>query len=106
MLFSVSVFHRALFIVSFYFLCRRPRGTGFLKFKTVEAANTVISTASATSGMDILLNGRPLKVFKALDNKSADDKELQKAKNEVHDHRNLYLAKVFFLLCNSCGAGY
>jgi len=55
--------------------------------------------------MDILLNGRPLKVFKALDNKSADDKELQKAKNEVDDHRNLYMPKVCFLLCNSCGAG-
>ena len=101
----VSVFYRALFIVSFYSLCRWPRGIGFLKFKTVESANIVISTAGATSGMGILLKGRPLKVLKALDKKSVDDKELEKAKNEVHDHRNLYLAKVCFLLCNSCGAG-
>ena len=43
--------------------------------------------------------------FLGLDKKSVDDKELEKAKNEVHDHRNLYLAKVCFLLCNSCGAG-
>jgi nucleolar protein 4 len=35
-----------------------------------------------------------LKVLKALDKKSAHDKELERAKNEVHDHRNLYLAKV------------
>lgn len=48
-----------------------------------------------------MLKGRPLKVLKALDKKSAHDKELEKAKNnEVNDHRNLYLAKVCLLLCN------
>ncbi|XP_027910823.1 RNA-binding protein 28 [Vigna unguiculata] len=73
---------------------KRPRGTGFLKFKTVEAADTAISAAIAASGTGILLKGRPLKVLKALDKKSAHDKELEKAKNnEVNDHRNLYLAK-------------
>ncbi|KAJ1388614.1 RNA-binding domain superfamily [Sesbania bispinosa] len=77
---------------------KRPRGTGFLKFKTVEAAETAISTASAASGMGILLKGRPLKVLKALDKKSAHDKELEKAKNEVHDHRNIYLAKEGLIL--------
>lgn len=81
--------------------CRRPRGTGFLKFKTVEAANAAISAAIAASGTGILLKGRLLKVLKALDKKSAHDKELEKAKNEVNDHRNLYLAKVCLLLCNS-----
>lgn len=96
----LCLFHRALFIVSFT-QCRRPRGTGFLKFKTVEAANTAISAAIAASGTGILLKGRPLKVLKALDKKSAHDKELEKAKNEVNDHRNLYLAKVCLLLCNS-----
>ncbi|KAJ1391551.1 RNA-binding domain superfamily [Sesbania bispinosa] len=77
---------------------KRPRGTGFLKFKTVEAAETAISTASAASGMGILLKGRPLKVLKALDKKSAHDKELEKAKNEVHDHRNIYLTKEGLIL--------
>ncbi|KAK7314245.1 hypothetical protein VNO77_39459 [Canavalia gladiata] len=77
---------------------KRPRGTGFLKFKTIEAADTAISTASAASGVGILLKGRPLKVLKALDKKSAHEKELEKAKNEVHDHRNLYLAKEGLIL--------
>ncbi|XP_027354277.1 RNA-binding protein 28 isoform X2 [Abrus precatorius] len=77
---------------------KRPRGTGFLKFKTVEAANTAISAASNASGLGILLKGRPLKVLKALDKKSAHDKELEKAKSEVHDHRNLYLAKEGLIL--------
>ncbi|KAF1897278.1 hypothetical protein Lal_00034981 [Lupinus albus] len=72
---------------------KRPRGTGFLKFKTIEAADAAISAASAASGMGILLKGRPLKVLKALDKKSAQDKEVEKAKNEIQDHRNLYLAK-------------
>ncbi|ESW05803.1 hypothetical protein PHAVU_011G210900 [Phaseolus vulgaris] len=83
---------------------KRPRGTGFLKFKTVEAANTAISTAIAASGTGILLQGRPLKVLKALDKKSAHDKELEKAKNEVHDHRNLYLAKEGLILEGSTAA--
>ncbi|KAG4969095.1 hypothetical protein GLYMA_12G236300v4 [Glycine max] len=86
------------FVPVLHQVTKRPRGTGFLKFKTVEAANTVISTARAASGMGILLKGRPLKVLKALDKKSAHDKELEKAKNEVHDHRNLYLAKEGLIL--------
>ncbi|KAG5130791.1 hypothetical protein JHK84_037188 [Glycine max] len=86
------------FVPVLHQVTKRPRGTGFLKFKTVEAANTAISTASAASGMGILLKGRPLKVLKALDKKSAHDKELEKAKNEVHDHRNLYLAKEGLIL--------
>ncbi|KAF1885473.1 hypothetical protein Lal_00029362 [Lupinus albus] len=77
---------------------KRPRGTGFLKFKTVEAADAAISAASAASGVGILLKGRPLKVLKALDKKSAQDKEVEKAKNEVQDHRNLYLAKEGLIL--------
>ncbi|KAI9123386.1 hypothetical protein K1719_004686 [Acacia pycnantha] len=72
---------------------KRPRGTGFLKFKTAEAADAAVSTATAASGLGILLKGRPLKVLRALDKKSAHDMELKKAKNDNHDHRNLYLAK-------------
>ncbi|XP_019449599.1 PREDICTED: RNA-binding protein 28-like isoform X2 [Lupinus angustifolius] len=77
---------------------KRPRGTGFLKFKTVEAADAAISAASTASGTGILLKGRPLKVLKALDKKSAQDKEVEKAKNEIQDHRNLYLAKEGLIL--------
>ncbi|XVF67767.1 hypothetical protein PTKIN_Ptkin10aG0148600 [Pterospermum kingtungense] len=72
---------------------KRPRGTGFLKFKTVDAAIAAVSAANAASGLGIFLKGRQLKVLKALDRKSAHDKELEKAKVEEHDHRNLYLAK-------------
>ncbi|KAL2326435.1 hypothetical protein Fmac_025493 [Flemingia macrophylla] len=86
------------FVPVLHQVTKRPRGTGFLKFKTAEAANTAISTASSASGMGMLLKGRPLKVLKALDKKSAHDKELEKAKNEVHDHRNLYLAQEGLIL--------
>ncbi|KAF3435750.1 hypothetical protein FNV43_RR22842 [Rhamnella rubrinervis] len=74
---------------------KRPRGTGFLKFKTADAAAAAASAANATSGLGIFLKGRQLKVLKALDKNSAHDMELKKAKekSEDHDHRNLYLAK-------------
>ncbi|XVE67017.1 hypothetical protein DITRI_Ditri08aG0126400 [Diplodiscus trichospermus] len=72
---------------------KRPRGTGFLKFKTIDAATAAVSAAAAASGLGIFLKGRQLKVLKALDRKSAHNKELEKAKVEEHDHRNLYLAK-------------
>ncbi|XP_007042088.2 PREDICTED: RNA-binding protein 28 [Theobroma cacao] len=72
---------------------KRPRGTGFLKFKTIDAAIAAVSAVNAASGLGIFLKGRQLKVLKALDRKSAHDKELEKAKVEEHDHRNLYLAK-------------
>lgn len=81
-----------------YLACgRRPRGTGFLKFKTVDAAAAAVSAANAASGLGIFLKGRSLKIMKALDKKSAHDIELKKAQSEDHDHRNLYLAKVDFL---------
>ncbi|KAJ4827479.1 hypothetical protein Tsubulata_006825 [Turnera subulata] len=72
---------------------KRPRGTGFLKFKTEDAAASAVSAANLTSGLGIFLKGRKLTVLKALDKKSAHDKEMEKTKAEVHDHRNLYLAK-------------
>lgn len=75
---------------------RRPKGTGFLKFKTADAAAAALSAANATSGLGIFLKGRQLKVMEALDKNSAHDMELKKAKanSEDHDNRNLYLAKV------------
>lgn len=72
---------------------KRPRGTGFLKFTTPDAADAAVSAASDAPGMGIFLKGRQLKVLKALDKKSADDKALEKSKKETEDHRNLYLAK-------------
>ncbi|KAL8096921.1 uncharacterized protein LOC141683188 [Apium graveolens] len=72
---------------------KRPKGTGFLKFKSIEAADAAISAASAAAGLGIIVKGRQLKVMKALDKNSAHSKELEKTKKEDHDHRNLYLAK-------------
>ncbi|KAM3376979.1 RNA-binding protein 28 [Capsicum galapagoense] len=77
---------------------KRPRGTGFLKFKTAESAEAAISAASAADGLGVFLKGRQLKIFKALDKKAAHDKELQKTKKEDNDHRNLYLAKEGLIL--------
>ncbi|KAF5727175.1 putative RNA-binding family protein [Tripterygium wilfordii] len=71
---------------------KRPRGTGFLKFKTVDAVTAAISAANAESALGIFLKGRQLKVLKALDKKSATDKVMEKTKIETHG-RNLYLAK-------------
>lgn len=73
---------------------RRPRGTAFLKFGTAVAADAAVSAANAASGLGIVINGRSLKVLKALDKESAHKKGLEKTKNEVQDRRNLYLAKV------------
>lgn len=53
-----------------------------------------MSAANVTSGLGILLKGRQLTVLRALDKKSAHEKEMEKTKTEDHDHRNLYLAKV------------
>ncbi|KAK6916606.1 RNA recognition motif domain [Dillenia turbinata] len=73
-------------------ITKRPRGTGFLKFITADAADAAVS-ASNVAGVGISLKGRQLTVLKALDKKSAHEKEFQKKKTEDHDHRNLYLAK-------------
>ncbi|XP_030523178.1 RNA-binding protein 28 [Rhodamnia argentea] len=81
------------FVPVLHKITQRPKGTGFLKFKIVDAANDAISAASVTSGVGIFLRGRQLTVLRALDKKSAHQKELDKAKPEDHDHRNLYLAK-------------
>jgi len=81
-------------------MCRRPRGTGFLKFSTADAADAAVAAANSAPGLGIFLKGRQLKVLKALDKKSADDKALEKSKNENQDHRHLYLAKVY-LSCPS-----
>ncbi|VAI23513.1 unnamed protein product [Triticum turgidum subsp. durum] len=74
-------------------LTKRPRGTGFLKFSTAEAADAAVSAANAAPGLGIFVKSRPLNVKKALDKESAHKKELEKGKNEVEDRRNLYLSK-------------
>ncbi|XP_028081662.1 RNA-binding protein 28 isoform X2 [Camellia sinensis] len=81
------------FIPVLHQITKRPRGTGFLKFKTIDAADAAFSAANAAAGLGILLKGRQLKVLRALDKKAAHDKDLEKTKKEDHDHRNLYLAK-------------
>ncbi|GAV72115.1 RRM_1 domain-containing protein/RRM_6 domain-containing protein [Cephalotus follicularis] len=81
------------FIPVLHPVTKRPRGTAFLKFKTIDAATAAVSAANAASSLGFFLKGRQLTVLKALDKKSAHDKELQKTKFEDHDHRNLYLAK-------------
>lgn len=78
------------------FCCgRRPKGTGFLKFKTKDATSSAVSAGSAASGLGIFLKGRQLVVLQALDKKSAHEKEENMVKKEDVDLRNLYLAKVF-----------
>ncbi|KAG6709433.1 hypothetical protein I3842_06G132300 [Carya illinoinensis] len=86
------------FVPVLHQVTKRPRGTGFLKFKTTKAASAAVTAANVGSGLGICLKGRQLTVLKALDKKSAHDKELEKAKNEVHDPRYLYLAKEGLIL--------
>ncbi|KAK2665395.1 hypothetical protein Ddye_003969 [Dipteronia dyeriana] len=86
------------FVPVLHQVTKRPRGTGFLKFKTIEAANAAVSAANDASGLGIILKGRQLTVFKALDKKSAHDKALEKTKVEDHDQRSLYLAKEGLIL--------
>ncbi|KAI3448013.1 hypothetical protein Pfo_004678 [Paulownia fortunei] len=81
------------FIPVLHQVTKRPRGTGFLKFTTTDAANIALSAANTVAGLGILIKGRPVKVLKALDKRTAHDKAEEKAKKEDHDHRNLYLAK-------------
>lgn len=86
------------FVPVLHQVTKRPKGTGFLKFKTVNAATAAVSSANVASGVGIFLKGRQLKVLNALDRKSAHDKELEKSKNDNHDHRNLYLAQEGIIL--------
>ncbi|XP_078180766.1 RNA-binding (RRM/RBD/RNP motifs) family protein isoform X2 [Carex rostrata] len=74
-------------------ITRRPRGTGFLKFSTSSAAEAAVTASNAAPGLGVLIKGRALKVTIAIDKESAQKKEAEKAKCEVQDRRNLYLAK-------------
>ncbi|KAK9136289.1 hypothetical protein Syun_015619 [Stephania yunnanensis] len=85
-------------------ITKRPRGTGFLKFKTSSAVEDAISAANTESGLGIFSKGRLLTVLKALDKKSAHEKEVEKTKKVEHDHRNLYLAKEGVILAGSSAA--
>jgi hypothetical protein len=96
LLFNVSYYHIVVvhFLLSFVLICRRPRGTGFLKFSAASAAEAAVTASNAAPGLGIVIKGRALKVTKAIDKESAQKKEAEKAKSEVEDRRNLYLAKV------------
>ncbi|KAI3983361.1 hypothetical protein MKX01_013428 [Papaver californicum] len=72
---------------------RRRTGTGCLKFSSPAEADAAVAAARNTGDSGILLKGRQLNVIKALDKKSARCKELEKAKSDDVDQRNLYLAK-------------
>ncbi|XP_022953093.1 RNA-binding protein 28 [Cucurbita moschata] len=86
------------FVPVLHQVTKRPRGTGFLKFKTADAATAAVSSANVASGVGIFLKGRQLKVLNALDKKSANEKELEKSKNDNLDHRNLNLAQEGIIL--------
>ncbi|KAL5715279.1 hypothetical protein ACHQM5_017118 [Ranunculus cassubicifolius] len=89
-----SVFGEVLsFFPVLHRLTKRPRGTGFLQFSEASASDAAVSAANAASGLGVFLKGRQLTVQKALDKKSAHNKEIEKTKNVDTDHRNLYLAK-------------
>uniref|UniRef100_A0A7N0T8F6 RRM domain-containing protein n=1 Tax=Kalanchoe fedtschenkoi TaxID=63787 RepID=A0A7N0T8F6_KALFE len=79
------------FVPVLHRITKRPRGTGFLKFKSLDAVDLAITAADAGPGLGIIYKGRQLTVLKAMDKKSAHDKELLKTK--VEDFRNLYLAE-------------
>ncbi|KAK4405287.1 RNA-binding protein 28 [Sesamum angolense] len=81
------------FVPVLHQVTKRPRGTGFLKFTTPDAANAAFAAGNTVAGLGILIKGRAVKVLKALDKKSAHNKALEKAKKDDQDHRNLYLAK-------------
>ncbi|PKA52794.1 Zinc finger CCCH domain-containing protein 42 [Apostasia shenzhenica] len=85
-------------------LTKRPKGSAFLKFRTAAAAVAAVSAANDAEGLGIILKGRPLKVFYAMDKESAYKKGLEKIKNEVHDRRNVYLAKEGEILAGSPAA--
>ncbi|XP_071930703.1 uncharacterized protein [Coffea arabica] len=86
------------FLPVLHHVTKRPRGTGFLKFKTSDGADAAVSAANAAAGLGIFLKGRQLKILKALDKKAAQDKVSEKTKKEDRDHRNLYLAKEGLIL--------
>ncbi|XP_041994786.1 RNA-binding protein 28-like isoform X1 [Salvia splendens] len=86
------------FMLVLHPVTKRPRGTGFLKFTTTDAVGAALSAANTVAGLGILIKGRPVKVLKALDKKTANDKALDKAKKEDGDHRNVYLAKEGYIM--------
>ncbi|KAI3809801.1 hypothetical protein L1987_19401 [Smallanthus sonchifolius] len=86
------------FVPVLHQVTKRPKGTGFLKFKTIDAADAAFEAATAVAGLGIILKGRQLKVLKALNKKAAHDKEAEKKNKEETDHRNLYLAKEGLIL--------
>jgi len=82
-------------------LTKRPKGTAFIEYETIEGAEAAISAAEIKHGLadsGIIMKGRPLTVFRAMDKTTANQKAKEKTEKEDHDHRNLYLTKEGIIL--------
>ncbi|GLJ26614.1 hypothetical protein SUGI_0517070 [Cryptomeria japonica] len=82
-------------------LTKRPKGTAFIEYETIEGAEASILAAETRQGLadsGITMKGRPLTILKAIDKTSAGQKAKEKVEKEVHDHRNLYLTKEGLIL--------
>ncbi|XP_057857790.1 uncharacterized protein LOC131066909 isoform X1 [Cryptomeria japonica] len=82
-------------------LTKRPKGTAFIEYETIEGAEASILAAETRQGLadsGITIKGRPLTILKAIDKTSAGQKAKEKVEKEVHDHRNLYLTKEGLIL--------
>lgn len=82
-------------------LTKRPKGTAFVEFETIEGAEAAISAAEIKHGLadsGIIMKGRPLTVFRAMDKTTANQKAKEKTEKPDHDHRNLYLTKEGLIL--------
>lgn len=82
-------------------LTKRPKGTAFIEFETIEGAEAAISAAEIKHGLadsGIIMKGRPLTVFRAMDKTAANQKAKEKTEKPDHDQRNLYLTKEGLIL--------
>eukprot|EP01018_Ginkgo_biloba_P026338 Gb_24677 [translate_table: standard] len=93
---KIKSFHPVLHRVT-----KRPKGTAFIEFETIETAEAAISAAAIRHGLadsGIVIKGRPLTVLRAVDRKTAQQKVKEKVEKEDCDHRNLYLTKEGLIL--------
>nr|CAB3492841.1 unnamed protein product [Digitaria exilis] len=75
-------------------LTKRPRGTGFLKFSTAQAADAAVLAANAAPGLGIFLKSRALNVMKAM------DKELARRKAEMLQSPKFHVSRTRLIIYN------